>query len=321
MKDNECTITAIKKNNPGIFYENIGVVRTSEIPWKTIIYVDLTDIVQASIALHREIDLAIRKCNDVAEMCTSQKLLLTLTNELQKVTQYYGHIRELIEETRVKRAPLEFIGQISKILFGTLTTEDAYHITTTIGYVENKTNDLATLLINQTMVTRARFGELCNATLEIREQQTQLYQFIRNKISNLSKEIAKNEVYGYFEQIIQSIDRAILEHEIDLNILIDGILFGKQGLIHPRIISPAHLIKNSKIIKEQIPHAEFPVAINEGKVDQLIKISKLHIAYIDRRLIYTLNIPLYSHPENINFTNRILAPPVEQEFGHSKFAI
>jgi len=60
--------------------------------------------------------------------------------------------------------------------------------------------------------------------------------------------------------------------------LIDGILFGKQGLIYPRIISFAYLIKNSKFIK--VPHAEFPVAINEGKIDQLIKISKLHIAYI-----------------------------------------
>jgi len=148
------------------------------------------------------------------------------------VTQYYEHIRELIGETRVKRAPLEFIGQINKILFGTLTTEDAHHITAAIEHVENKTNDLAMLLINKTIATRAHFGKLYNATLEIREQQTQLYKYIQNKISNLSKEIAKNEVYGYFKQIIQSIGRAILEHEIDLNILIDGILFGKQGLIH-----------------------------------------------------------------------------------------
>jgi len=147
-------------------------------------------------------------------------------------------------------------------IYGTLTTEDAHHITTAIEHVENKTNDLAALLINQTIAARACFGELYNATLEIRNQQTQLYKYIQNKISNLSKEIAKNDVYGYFEEIIQSIDRAILEHEIDLNILIDGILFGKQGLIHPRIISPASLVKNSKFIKDQVPHAEFPVAIN-----------------------------------------------------------
>jgi len=80
--------------------------------------VDLTDIIRASIALHREINSAIKKCNDIAEIYTSQKLFLTLTHELKKVTQYYEHICELTGETRVKRAPLEFIGQISKILFG-----------------------------------------------------------------------------------------------------------------------------------------------------------------------------------------------------------
>jgi len=120
------------------------------------------------------------------------------------------------------------------------------------------------LLINQTIATRARFREFYDATLEIREQQTQLYKYIQNKISNLSKEIAKNEIYGYFEQIVQSIDRAILEHKIVLNILFDGILFEKQGLIHPRGVS--YLIKNSKFIKEQISRVEFPIVINEGKV-------------------------------------------------------
>jgi len=94
--------------------------------------VDLTDIIRASIALHREMNSAIKKCNDIAEICTSQKLPVTLTHELQKVTQYYEHISELVGETRVKKAPLEFIEQINKILFGILTTEDAHHITAAI---------------------------------------------------------------------------------------------------------------------------------------------------------------------------------------------
>jgi len=93
----------------------------------------------------------------------------------------------------------------------------------------------------------------------------------------------QNQIYGYFGQIIEHFDNATLEHEIDLNILIDGILFGKQGLIHPRIISPQYLIKNSKLIKEQIPYAEFLVSSDEQEMDQLIKISNLRIAYSNNR--------------------------------------
>jgi len=68
-----------------------------------------------------------------------------------------------------KKSTIRIYWQISKILFGTLTTEDAHHITAAIEHVENKINDIATLLINQTIATQARFGELYNATLEIKE--------------------------------------------------------------------------------------------------------------------------------------------------------
>jgi len=61
------------------------------------------------------------------------------------------------------------------------------------------------------------------------------------------------------------------------------------------------------------------VAINEGKIDQLIKISKLHIAYIDRRFIYTLNIPLLTLGRYKLY--KPLPLPAKQEFDRNKFAI
>jgi len=61
------------------------------------------------------------------------------------------------------------------------------------------------------------------------------------------------------------------------------------------------------------------VAINEGKIDQLIKISKLHIAYIDRRLIYTLNIPLFTSGRYKLY--KLLPLPAKQEFDQNKFAV
>lgn len=318
MTDKECVITTIR-NNPGIFYEAIGEMRTSEITWKMIIYVDLTNAIGASLRIQNEIDATIEQCNNTSQICNSQRQLATLTNKLRQVEYYLNHIQELSGETRIRRAPLEFIGQISKILFGTLTTEDAYYINAAIMHVENKTNDLAALLINQTTATRTRFGELYNATLKIRTQLTQLNQHVQNKINNLGNQIVRNKIQWEFEHIIESIDMAILEHEIDLNIIIDAILFGKQGLIHPRMISPRDLMKNSMTIKEQIPHAEFPVLINEQEMNNLIKMSNLRIVYSDNRLIYILHIPLLTPG-----TYKIYKPiplPARQEFDSNKYAI
>lgn len=100
---------------------------------------------------------------------------MQLRAKIDKMLQYQKHINELIGKSKMKRALLEFIGQISKILFGTMTMEDEYYINEAITRLENKTNDLAILLINQTLATRARFGELYNATLKIRKQLTNLY--------------------------------------------------------------------------------------------------------------------------------------------------
>lgn len=314
MTGNEYSVTTLR-DNPGIFYEAIGDMRTTEISWKMIIYVDIGDILRASKEIQRELDTVINQCNSMSNICGSQALLISLRTKLNKITYYQDHIRQIIGGSRTKRAPLDFIGQISKVLFGTLTTEDAFNINAAIMHVENKTDDLAALLINQTMVTRVSFGELYNTTLEMKQQMADLMHNINNRINNFTNFFVQQELYEQFEIVIT---KAILEHEIDLNILIDGILFGKQGLIHPRIITPQYLIENSKTIKEQIPYAEFPVAINEEGMDQLIKMSNLHIAYINNRLAYVLYVPILTPGKYKLYKS--LPLPVKQTFDETKYA-
>lgn len=151
----------------------------TETSWKMIIYVDLTEFNQAVDTIRREINTAFLRCKSIYDMCEPFKRQFNATlNRLHKTAKYNEHLHGLVG-TRIKRAPLEFVGEISKILFGTMTAEDARHILETVKHVENKTDDLATLLINQTIATRARFGELYNATLRIKAQQEELYMHIR----------------------------------------------------------------------------------------------------------------------------------------------
>jgi len=142
MTKNEYTITPLR-DNPGIFYKTIGELRTTKIYWKMITYIDITDIFGILGKIQKKIELTIQQCDNISKICIAQKqLVLLLAKLLNKIVQYQNHIRELIGDHRIERAPFEFIGQISKILFGTMTTEDAYHINSAIQHVENKTNDL-----------------------------------------------------------------------------------------------------------------------------------------------------------------------------------
>ncbi|KAL6264223.1 hypothetical protein P5V15_004309 [Pogonomyrmex californicus] len=173
MTENEHSITELK-NNPGIFYEALSEMRTSDISWKMIMYINLDDVIGVSEGLQPEINRTKLQCDQIPYTCsTGRKQLAKLTRKINKIKQYKFHIHELLIGLRMKRAPLEFIGQLSKILFGTLTAEDFYYINNAIEHVENKINDIATLLINQ-IATRSRFGELYNVTLKIKTQLADL---------------------------------------------------------------------------------------------------------------------------------------------------
>lgn len=318
MKEQEYTVSTIK-NNPGILYEAVGTLRITETSWKMIIYVDLTEFSRAVDTIQREIHTAFLRCKSIYDLCEPYKRQFNSTlNRLHKIAKYNQYLHGLIG-TRIKRAPLEFIGEISKILFGTVTAEDARHILEVVKHVENKTDDLATLLINQTIATRARFGELYNATLKIKAQQEELYMHLRKTAATAIETATDTKTRLYFESIIENIKRTIVEHEIDLNVLIDAILFGKQGMIHPRLITPSKLIETARRIKDRIPNAEFPVPINEEEADHLIKISKLRVAYANSRIIYVLDIPLLNPGKYKLY--RPVPLPAKQEFDHNKFAV
>lgn len=320
MKGEEYTLTTLK-HNPGIFYEAIGELRTSEISWNMIAYVDLSDALKVTQNLHQLLDLAFKQCSFLTTVCKVKcvKQLDKIAARLGNMEHYQDNIGKILGNSRRRRAPLEFIGQISKVLFGTMTAEDALNINTAIIHIENKTNDLATLIMNQTMATRSHFGELYNATSRLKAQLDKLNQHVQKEINNLKHEFVQNQVYTYFNEIFETLERAMLEHELDLNILIDGILFGKQGIIHPRLISPQHLVKNAKLIKERVPNAEFPVQITEEGIDHLVKISSLHVAFIKNKLIYSLHIPLLTSGKFKLYKPTIL--PAKQSFDTTKYAV
>ena len=113
MTETEYTITPLR-DNPGIFYETVGEVRTMEIYWKMITYIDLIDIFNVLNKIQKKIELTIEQCDSLHEICIAHKPLVLLSTKLHKIVQYQNHVHELIEDSRQKRAPLEFINNLAK---------------------------------------------------------------------------------------------------------------------------------------------------------------------------------------------------------------
>ncbi|KYN28365.1 hypothetical protein ALC57_02218 [Trachymyrmex cornetzi] len=148
--------------------------------------------------------------------------------------------------------------------------------------------------------------------------QNRLYRHLQKTIDNITHDHQVNEIQNYIIIILEHLDKAILEHELDLNILIDGILFGKQGLIHPRIVPPSLIIQSSRLLHEQNPDAEFPITMHPTEIDKLLKISDLRIAYSQKRLIYVLHIPLITKTKYNLY--KLTPLPIRQNYNLNKFA-
>lgn len=98
MTKNEYTITPLR-DNPGIFYETIGELRTTEIYWKMITYIDITDIFGILEKIQKKIELAIQQCDNISEICIAQKQLILLRNYIKffNIKTTFASLSETIE--------------------------------------------------------------------------------------------------------------------------------------------------------------------------------------------------------------------------------
>ena len=85
-----------------------------------------------------------------------------LGQELEDMNKHFLLFRCMVGEKpkrlRKRRGALNFIGQISKILFGTLDADDADYYNEQINQFEKNSEDLTNLMKQQLSIVRASLG-------------------------------------------------------------------------------------------------------------------------------------------------------------------
>ena len=174
--------------SPGIYYENKGVAVLYNIEWRTNVYVDLIKTDNETIALKQYVknfdvlwqNTVIRNWTRFAHFGNDAKELL---NQLTKTE---GLLKEITgQETggkRKKRGVFNFIGDLSKILFGTMDDDDAKYYKDQIKLFEQNSEEMNTLLKQQLSVIRLSLGAV-NSTLADVEYNENLMKEGINRIT------------------------------------------------------------------------------------------------------------------------------------------
>lgn len=123
------------KESPGLYYDHIGEVQLYNTEWRLLTYINLQEVDQNLESTRKYTQLSIEFCRkhehtywiNVTD-CT--KITRYIDRQIKELEDLRLLVRQLTrnkdeERVRFKRGVFNFIGGISKILFGTMDNEDA----------------------------------------------------------------------------------------------------------------------------------------------------------------------------------------------------
>jgi hypothetical protein len=157
------------------------------------------------------------------------------------------------DRMRFKRGVFNFIGGISKILFGTMDSEDASYYAEKILSLEKEQLDFLKLSKEQITVVKSTLRSLNSTLIAVSENE----RILTKGLEEMAKHI--NECDGEIKEMFTGasmlltvskhsihLERALGECRREYSILIDAILNSLKSILQPHIITPAQILEQLK---------------------------------------------------------------------------
>jgi hypothetical protein len=163
-------------------------------------------------------------------------------------------LRELIgkdeKPLRKRREALNFNGEISKILFGTLDSEDADYYNEQIKHFEENSEDMTSLMKQQLSIVEASLGTF-NETISDMEYSSQVFRnrlinlksYMERFISNAESRLNLLDIKITTEGHIAQVNNALNVMQRNLDLMIECVINAQKGVLQPQIVPPSLILK------------------------------------------------------------------------------
>lgn len=292
-------------SSPGLYYDSIGKVQIYSVTWKIVSYIHLGELQRKADETERLAHLALGYCKQKLmslgisdQECTAVEEALDW--HVKKTRSSQGLIGQLTRhETRKKRGVLNFVGEVSKILFGTLDEQDASYFKSKIDLIETEQRQLLKLTKEQVTVVKATLTSFNYTVASLaRNEETivrnmeKLHRFMQAYANSTDQKIQHLAVITTVnEQLIQLVS-IYTELEREYELLISAIVNAQKGILEPHIINPVQIVKYLHLIRDDIKDKKFPIALSEQSGYQLLRIIDVDAFMSGNILSYVLNVPL-----------------------------
>jgi hypothetical protein len=310
----------------GIYFDEIGTVLFYPTRWKVVSYIDL----EPTRELWKQTKIHQRK---VTEFCSKIKDrnwyyytdCSVFGQYMRSKSKYIDNLKDLVAEyltgnnqnsnSRQKRDVLNFVGEISKILFGTLTQTDARNYNKQIIELEREQKECLHVSKEQMTIFKTTITSV-NATMQKVEQNEkvlkgfyEMLNYSTHKFCELEEEIRNVNLINEQFRLIQ---RGVDESQHSFRTLIDAFVHAEQGTLQPQLIT-------AKKIKNLLGNQKLPSCLDYPNFPfpELQKIITPSTYSYNKYLIYVLEILLFSPIEYHLYMLLPFAVVVKQEFIYS----
>lgn len=323
------------KESPGLYYDHIGEAQLYNTEWKIVTYINLQEADRNLKTVRKYAQLSMDFCNSHSRtqwvnFTSCLKITNYIEKEIKEVEDLKSLVRQLTrvedkEQARFKRGVFNFIGGISKVLFGTMDSEDASYYAEKISSLEKEQIDFLKLSKEQITVVKSTLRSMNSTLLAVSENEKVLSQGLEEMAKHL------NERDGEIKSILSAtsllltinehtlqLERAVYECKREYNLLIDAIMNSQKGMLQPQIISPAQIVRQMKVSQADIPSdLSLPIPLSATYQNLIVNIIEFDVFIKDKFLVYVIRLPLTNH---VNYNvYRILPLPIKIRDTNTKF--
>lgn len=290
-------------HSPGIHFERIGEVRTFTTFWKLITTIDFNLFETKLRSLSDEYTKTLGLCNDslnrkilyYRSICdifnkTGSLSLEKLNKELTQVKQLIGH------RIRIKRGWFDIVGKGMKIVFGTLSQDDADFYSEKINKFDKNENTIEDLISSQSQIIRSTIINFNNTigTLDYNEKiLRENFNKIESHLNKSATEINYLELKYNFEEHSVLFSMILQQFQLEIITLTNSVLEAKKGYLHPAILTPETFVKELSLSSDRLPRGlNFPIPLDIEYIHKIYNILSLQVYFQDSKLTFIINIPL-----------------------------
>lgn len=293
----------------GLGFEERGEIQLTIGEWKLVTHLSTEDFEYKLGNLQQAISEAEKICAGVANISVPAACLRDLPlirRSIERTVQVISNIIEVASPKRKVRGYINAVGDVLKTLFGTLSEDDRLHYDSLFQNLQKNNNLLKHALNDETTILNSTIQSISTTFNNFQFNQNQLKTSIKN-ISIELIQFQKNimnviEIESQITEVISILVLGATDFELEVDRLIDALLFIENGIMHPTLLPDNLLINTLKSISLPKDHY-FPVVLNSEGVRLLKRVWRLTALRSNHNILITCHIPL---TDNLSF--KLLKP-------------